>query len=40
MKLFRLVPVLVICTLLSFTSCSTENLNEQEALNTELLNVP
>jgi uncharacterized protein YkwD len=40
MKLFRLVPVLVICALLSFTSCSTENLNEEEALNTDLLTVP
>ena len=40
MKLSTFVPVLAICALLSFISCSTENLNEEEALNTELLAAP
>ncbi|RZN81039.1 MAG: CAP domain-containing protein [Winogradskyella sp.] len=40
MRVSTLVPVLAICALLSFTSCSTENLTEEEVLSVDITNPP
>ncbi|TCK69095.1 cysteine-rich secretory family protein [Winogradskyella wandonensis] len=40
MKVSTLMPVLAICALLSFTSCSTESMNEEEVLTIDLATPP
>ena len=40
MKLSRLMPILAICALISFSSCSSESLNEEESINLDLVVAP
>lgn len=40
MKVSTMLPFLAICTILTFTSCSTESLNEEEILTEELATPP
>ncbi|SHH50873.1 CAP domain-containing protein [Winogradskyella jejuensis] len=40
MKVSTLMPVLAICALLSFTSCSTESVNEEEVFTVDIATAP